>query len=201
MTRDNREALQKKSDMQDRPGNVDARRRRLLTAGASSPLLLTIASRPAWAQGGMCTASALASANASGGYDFDGCSISAGWWKTHKDRWPISHTSAFHSTFAAVEYEGSILYNGYTLGQVIDLNGGSDPVQGTFGFHLVGALLNALTFPPDQGTPGYAFTSQQVIDAYNALYGAPASSFQALAGTLEAANNQFDGTTDKPETW
>lgn len=180
------------------PGSIDARRRRLLAAGATSSLVLTIASRPAWAQGGMCTASALASANASGGYDFDGCSISAGWWTNFKDRWPIDASTPFHNVFAAVTYGDDILYNGYTLGGVIDLTGGSDPVQGIFGLHLVGALLNALQFPPSADTPGYAFTSDQVISAYNALHGAPNSSFQALASTLETANKQFDEFTQKP---
>lgn len=221
-----------KPESQDATGNVDARRRRLLATGASSPLLLTIASRPAWAQDGQCTASAMASANASGTHDFAGCSISAGWWKNFKHRWPIAYTTSFHSIFDAVRYKGSILYDGFSLGNVIDLNGGSDPAPGTFGFHLIGAYLNALTFPPDRGVPGYAFTPQQVVDAYKALYGADTSSvsssrissegksgkgrhgkdgkeeynaadsqFQALASTLEAANNQFDSTTDKPETW
>lgn len=211
MTRDTREVLQK-DDTQGSSGKVDARRRRLLTAGATSPLLMTIASRPAWAQGGQCTPSAMASANASGGHDFDGCSISAGWWKNSKERWPISDRTAFHSIFAPVKYNGSVLYEGHSLGNVIDLNGGKDPVQGNLGFHLIGAYLNALAFPPDRGVPGYAFTPQQVVEAYNALYSAgggsstltttaSGSSFQTLASTLETANNQFDSTTVKPEPW
>ncbi|MEX1056939.1 MAG: hypothetical protein WED11_04365, partial [Natronospirillum sp.] len=120
MTRNTRE-VQQKPDTGDRSGSVNARRRRLLQTGATSPLLLTIASRPAWAQGGMCTASALASANASGSYDFDGCSKSAGWWMANSDRlkWPVSAGTPFHLVFATVYYEGSILYNGLTLGQVI----------------------------------------------------------------------------------
>lgn len=223
MTKHSKES-QQKPDTQGASGSVEARRRRLLTAGASSPLLLTIASRPAWATGGHCTASALASANASGSQDFDGCSISAGWWKNKKHRWPIPHWTSFHSIFWMVKYKGSILYSGHTLGGVIDLNGGSDPVPGNFGFHLIGAYLNALTFPPDRGLPGYAFTPQQIVNAYNALHDADTHSsssttswgrgrhkrdkeensaadsmFQALASTLEAANNQFDSVTEKPE--
>ncbi|MEZ5490754.1 MAG: hypothetical protein R3F50_10590 [Gammaproteobacteria bacterium] len=218
MTRDTSKSLQTVPDRDkldldldkerlDRDGqgaavNVDLRRRRILAAGASSSLLLSIASRPAWAQGGMCTASAVASANASGGYDFAGCGISAGWWKNNKDRWPIPPTTLFHSLFAYVEYENEgILYDGLTLGEVIDLNGNRDPVQGNFGFPLIGALLNATQFPPSPSTPGYAFTAQQVIDAYNALHEAAPALFQALAGTLDTANNQFDASTGKPEPW
>lgn len=237
MTQDNKES-QQKPEPQSASGSVEARRRRLLTAGASSPLLLTIASRPAWATGGLFQASASASANASGGNDFQGQSISAGWWKNFKYRWPLSDRTSFHMLFATVTYksdkkkkdwgggwknhnsgggwnqfasqssnQGSdqssdpILYNGLTLGEVIDLNGGSDPVQGTLGFHLVGALMNALTFPPDQGGGGYAFTAQQVIDLYNELDGADESRFRMLANTLETANNQFDSVTEKPEPW
>lgn len=224
MTRHSEESHQK-PDTQSASGSVEARRRRLLTAAASSPLLLTIASRPAWAKNGECTASAMASANASGSQEVVGCSISAGWWKNKKHQWPIEHWTPFHSIFREVRYKGNILYYGHSLGDVIDLNGGQDPVQGTFGFHLIGGYLNALMFPPDQGGSGYAFTAQQIVEAYNALHGAdtrvgtsttngsgkpgksrgkeeysPADGmFQALASTLESANNQYDSVTGKPE--
>lgn len=197
MTRHTKKHLQKPNEPDS--SGLDVRRRRLLRAGVTSSLLLTIASRPAWAQGGMCTASALASANASGGYDFDGCSISAGWWKIKQDLWPISHSTPFHSIFETVSYNGTILYNGLTLGQVCVLNGAGNDNPGNLGMHLIGALMNALTFPPDEGTPGYAFTSQQIIDAYNALHGSDITGFQALKNTLEIANNQYDSNTDKPD--
>jgi hypothetical protein len=197
MTRHTKEAPQQ-LDENGKPASHDAQRRRLLRAGVSSSLLLTIASRPAWANGGMCTPSALASANASGRHDFDGCSISAGWWKNSVHRWPIPASTPFHAKFGSVYYKDQLLYSGMTLGQVIELQGSSDPVQGSFGLHLVGALLNAISFAPQEGAPGYAFTEQQIISAFNQLNGANASSFQALANTLEAANNQYDSLTEKP---
>lgn len=224
MTRHTKESLQQpeKQDAVDTqaPDSHSAQRRRLLRAGlTSSVLLTTVTSRPAWANGGMCTASAVASANASGGYNFEGCGISAGWWKNSKHLWPVSHTTAFHTIFAPVKYKGKVLYNGFSLGDVINLNGGNDPVSGSFGFHLIGAYLNALTFPPNDGTPGYAFTPQQIVDSFNALLGVDTRTeggtekskkpggdssgvdamFASLASTLEYANNQFDSTTDKPD--
>lgn len=222
MTRDTKEDSLQQTEQQGTAARTDLQRRRLLRAGVSSSLLLTVASRPAWANGGMCTASALASANASGRHNFEGCSISAGWWKTSKQRWPIPHTTAFHDIFPApVTYKGKVLYFGHSLGDVIDLNGGRDPAPGNLGFHLVGAYLNAYTFPPNNGLPGYGFTTQQIVDAFNALLGmdtstedsssssrrggpgsdsSPAdSAMQSLAATLEYANNQFDSSTDKPD--
>ena len=226
------EEMGQRPEKQDASDVVVARRRRLLTAGASSPLLMTIASRPAWANGGVCTPSALASANASGGHDFVGCSLSASWWGQFKDRWPIPDATLFHSIFWPVKYKGAILYEGMSLGDVIDLRDGNDPMRGTFGFHLIGAYLNALQFPPDRGVPGYAFTPQQVVSFYNALAGVDMRTadnkfdainsgddkgqgqegqesqdvvgsmadirFQALAATLEDANNQFASATEKP---
>lgn len=186
-----------------RPDSHSAQRRRLLRAGVSSSLLLTVASRPAWANGGMCTPSALASANASGGHDFEGCGIAADWWRdTDRSRWPVPSNTPFHLVFGLVTYNDNVLYSGMTIGDVIGLTGSEDPVNGgVFGFHLIGAYLNALAFPPDQGVPGYPLTAVQVISAFNSLNGAPDSSFQALKNTLEQANNQYDGITQKPDSF
>lgn len=225
MTNTNKDP-QQPDEQETLSGSHEAQRRRLLRAGVTSSLLLTIASRPTWAQNAI-GGSAVGSANGSGNLDVDGLSISAVWWKNFKHRWPISSSTPFHSIFTTVQYKGQVLYNGHSLGDVIDLNGGRDPVKGTFGFHLIGAYLNALAFPPDQGKPGFAFTAQQVVDAFNALYGMDTStpdegggkpgrgrfmqvnaapspadaSFDALASTFEAANNQYDGVTPKPESW
>ncbi len=217
MTRQTKES-QPQPDDHENSGPPDVQRRRLLRAGVSSSLLLTIASRPAWAQNGGCTASALASANASGGCEVDGLSISAGWWKQKKDKWPYPATSytPFHNYFNAIKIEvdvknkksrgkaeisENVLYHGLTLGEVIDLNGGGDPAPGggTFGFHLIGALMNAMTFPPDRGAIGFAFTTREIIDLYNALDRKDAAQFSALKATLEFANDQFDATTGKPK--
>ena len=202
MTRDTKEPLDK-TNTEARPESVNSRRRLLMSAGISSSLLLTVTSRPAWAQAGICTASAMASANASGGFYTEGCSVSADWWK-ELENWPISPATPFHAVtpslnlFNTVRYNGNILYNGLTLGEVINFAGNNNTNPGGLALHLIGALMNALTFPRDQISPGFVYTAQEVISLYNALDGQNMPSFKALSETLEAANNQFNGSTQRP---
>lgn len=178
-----------------------ARTRRKLIAGAvSSPLLLAVASRPAWAGGGWCSPSALASANLSGKHTFAGCSISAGWWKNFKNKWPLPATTPFHSIFAGVKVKGTsnVLYLNQTLGNVIDMSGGNDNNPVNLGMHLVAAYLNAQQFPTQGGRPGYPFTVAQVVSGYNALNDRQIEEFAVFKNSLETANNQFDAITIKP---
>lgn len=178
-------------------------RRRLIVGGMATPLLMSIASRPAWAGGGgMCTPSALASANVSGQHTFAGCGISAGWWKTHKNRWPIPHTTSFHAVFFKVMHGGQVLYqkpNGTskTLGEVIDMSGANNN-PGNLAMPLIGAYLNALSFPTAGGQPGYPYLPEQVVGGFNSLHNKPTSDFEAFKNTLDAANNLYDSITSKP---
>lgn len=192
------------------------RRRKLLGGVAASPLLLSVASRPAWANGGMCTPSALASANLSGQHDFEGCGLSAGFWKTNPSRWPVVPNTSFHFVFDKVAFNGNVLYEKNlsgapsTLFEVI--NGqfqGEDP--GNLAFPLVGAYLNALQFPYSGGAPGYPYSADDIVRAFNALGQTQAAArkgknppktddlaFANLKDTLDQANNKFDDTTEKP---
>lgn len=203
----------------EQASGLSVRRRKLLGGVAASPLLLTVASRPVWAQGGMCTPSALASANLSGQHDFIGCGISAGWWKVKKDRWPIPYNTAFHSIFPKIRFNNVVIHElnnsgGLTtLGDVIDTNfpsnksgkksnkgSGQTPSQdpGNLAFHLIGAYLNALAFPSGGGAPGYAYTPQQIVDAYRVLDNGSEDAFTTLKDTLELANDAYDASTAKP---
>ena len=176
----------------------------LLGGVAASPLLLTVASRPVWAQGGMCTPSALASANLSGQHEFTGCSISTSGWKNNKLHWPIAATTKFHGVFPLVEFENEVIYikiadnsAATTLADVIDENiNGNNP--GSLASALIAAYLNALSFPFSGGAAGYSFTPQQIINAFNVLHNRPLAEFEALKVTLETANSQFDANTAKP---
>ena len=192
------------------------RRRKLLGGVAASPLLLSVASRPAWANGGMCTPSALASANLSGQHDFDGCGISAGWWKNNPSRWPVQSNTSFHFVFAKVAFNGNVLYENNRSGSPSTLfdviNGdfqGENP--GNLAFPLVGAYLNALQFPDSGGAPGYPYSADDIVRAFNALGQTQAAArkgknppktddfaFENLKDTLDEANNKFDDTTEKP---
>ncbi|PLW81188.1 hypothetical protein CWI75_17295 [Kineobactrum sediminis] len=188
---------------------MDARRRKLVALGASSSLLLTIASRPAWASGTMCSPSAMASANLSGQDTFEGCGISAGWWQSPngKLQWPepVYLTSLFIPIFGEVKLKGKseVLFAGQTLENVIDTNGRSTANPANIGMHLVAAYLNALTFPPGGPNPvGYMYTAAQVVMMYSGLSvisgGAPEAEFRKLKEDLEYANNLYDKWTAKP---
>lgn len=187
------------------------RRRRLIRGVAASPLLMTIASRPAWANSTMCTPSALASANLSGQHDFEGCGISAGWWKNNEARWPIVPTTPFHSIFGRVKFNDQVIYEKTqggaptTLSDVINKRfSGDNP--GNLAFPLIGAYLNALSFPSNGGAPGYPFTPEHIVASFNSLHQpnpqgrskANASAFESLKDTLDEANNLYDAITAKP---
>lgn len=187
----------------EQASGLSVRRRKLLGSVAASPLLLTVASRPVWATGGMCTPSALASANLSGQHEFTGCGISTLGWKQNKARWPIASTTKFHSIFPSTKFASKVIYkktpNGAltTLADVIDENIlGDNP--GGLASALIGAYLNALAFPSSGGAPGYPFSAQQVINAFNVLHGKLVPEFDTLKATLENANSQFDTNTAKP---
>lgn len=173
-------------------------RRKLIAGSAATPLLMTITSRPVWAGGNTCTPSALASANLSGQHEDVGCGISAGWWKEKPDSWPISKNTRFHDLFAFVRYKEVILYQNKTLFDVINETGASDSNPGNIGLHLVGAYLNALTFPKQGSKRGYAFTDQDIIKAFNFLDNGKSKDFSALKDTLYTANNRYDSTSPKP---
>lgn len=195
---------------------LNQRRRKLLGGVAASPLLLSVASRPAWANGGMCTPSALASANLSGQHDFDGCGISAGWWKNNPTKWPVLPNTSFHFVFAKVALNGNVLYEKNLSGSPSTL---FDVIKGQFkgenpgnlAFPLVGAYLNALQFPYSGGAPGYPYSADDIVRAFNALGQTQAATgrgkspsktdtfaFESLKDTLDQANNKFDSTTEKP---
>lgn len=180
------------------------RRRRLLLGGASAPLLLTIASRPAWAGGDICTASALASANLSGQHTQDGCSKSAGFWKQKPEQWPtgpnvfFSTSSSFTSVFGNVNIptgkvkDGvveTVNFGSLTLLEVMHLKGKDDPYQ--VGFHTVGALVNAHAFPTlHPNNPGFSLTPEQVVSIFQSI--ATGTNPQVVATAFETANNEFD---------
>lgn len=194
----------------DSHAQLNTRRRKLLGLGISSSLMLTIASRPAWANGYACSPSALASANLSGRHDFEGCGISAGWWgAAGADRWPpfVDQTSSFVGLFGQISVKvGSNFYPLYsantdTLLSVLQNPGGGPTVNpGNIGMHAVAAYLNAVTFPRASSPwgAGYAYTPEQVLNMYAGLDGHTKSSFDVVAMNLENANNDYDNVTAKP---
>lgn len=185
-------------------------RRRLLQGAASLPLVMSITSRPAWAGGNRCSPSALASADLSGRHDFEGCGKSAGYWRNKQHLWPmnISPSDDFVSIFGAVTYNGKVLYEGSSLGDVILLSGNSRGGGNlmNLGLPLVGAYVNANAFPPDDGRPGFPYTATEIVDMYRQLADVSAiggdeavrKAAEDLKDTLDAANNMYDGLTNWP---
>ncbi|WOJ95030.1 hypothetical protein R0135_07630 [Congregibacter variabilis] len=185
------------------PEEKGALRRRKLLALSSSALIATSVSRPVWATGAACSPSALASVSASGVQEYQGCSKSAGFWKTEAsnrqaEAWPMPATTPFNAVFTTpIVPAGATtpLYQGMTIGQVIAFGGNNpDPAPGNFafGFHLIGALCNAFAFPASPAG-GFSMTVDQVKALFNGLQGGDENDFQTVKGILEAANNEFDG--------
>jgi len=151
-------------DEQTMPGTVDVRRRRLLISSASAPVLLSIASRPAW--GSACSPSALASANASGRHDYLVCANkSAGYWKTQQ--WP---SAVSRETLFSVAFNGSMVFGDRSLGAVLNLTGQVHNQLGLseqLGFHTVGAYVNAHAFPGGDGQLDFGYTPAQIVEIFN----------------------------------
>lgn len=193
---------------QESPGPTESKRRRVLTSAISaSALIVTAASQPAWA-GDRCTRSALNSANLSGRQTFLGCGKSAGFWKTQLQKWPSDCSSglSFTSIFGSWKYKSPsiILFNGKTLGEVIQYSGASDSNPGNIAKHVVGAYVNAHAFPKSSlSGKGYAYSPTEVINMFktaansSCIAGTDAA-FAALKDTFQIANNLYDGTTDWP---
>lgn len=175
------------------------RRRRLMLGGVSAPLLMTIASRPAWANGDTCTPSALASANLSGQHTQGGCGKSAGFWSQKQYAWPesVSPATRFGDIFTVTTIsKGRTAFNfaDLTLGEVIVLPGNENPYK--LGLHAVGALVNSYAFPTNNiDNPGFPYTPEQVIAMFNASAG---SDPEGLASLFEHANNDYDALSSWP---
>lgn len=177
---------------------VVKRRRRLLLGGASAPLLLTIASRPAWARGETCTPSALASANLSGQHKHSECGKSAGFWSQKLYAWPaeISHRTLFSDIFSVtVVTKGNTNYDfgPQTLGAVINLTGNESPYK--LGLHAVGALVNSYAYPQTVDGRGFRYSTGQVISMFNQYAG---SQPDYLASLFKSANEDSDEWSSWP---
>lgn len=211
---------------------ADQRRRRLIGAGLSTPVLMTLTSRPSWAQGGVCTPSAMASADLSGRHAIVGCGKSAGFWKKKEVSWPlgVSKTEPFSSVFGSISYTkpndkkvsktepfssafGSIsytkpndkkvrstdtptviLFDGLSLGQVIDGTGGGGPFgdnPGNIGLHAVGAYVNAMAFGK-----AFGYYPDQIVRLVQEANNGDQKTFEALAIMLEDLNKAYDDDTD-----
>lgn len=175
------------------------RRRRLMLGGVSAPLLMTIASRPAWAGGETCTPSALASANLSGQHTQGGCGKSAGFWSVKQHVWPdgISPGELFGSIFSVTvitKGHKTVDFGPMTLGTVITLPGFENPYK--LGLHAVGALVNSYAYPTSHANnPGFPYTPAEVIALFNTHAGTDP---EGLATLFETANNEYDSLSSWP---
>lgn len=178
-------------------------RRRLLRGAAATPIIFTLASRPAW--GGVCTISVMASDNLSHPGRTDECrGCTPGYWGQHPDMWPppyepgtcteykeggIGNNSAsgcqayagdgtkFKDVFGMAHPAGHNL----TMMQVIHLASGEDPYQ--LGAHAVAAVLNAAYW----GAEIFGYTPAEIVHMYNRRYYADP---EALKYDLEMLNTR-----------
>jgi hypothetical protein len=125
----------------DEPGNPQ--RRRLLKGGAAAaPVLMTVVSRSALGQGGICaTPSAFTSINSSRPSQRI-ASCSGRWpefWQRNPDEWPAGFetTTRYHSPTTGL---GGTFFGDSTLMQVFEGSGGG---QVMLGRHILAGLFNA----------------------------------------------------------
>ncbi|MDP2879958.1 MAG: hypothetical protein Q8N89_00050 [Azonexus sp.] len=199
--------IRKQDSMNQEPSVPETPKRRKLVSSAisASAIIVTAASRPAWATG-MCTRSGLNSANLSGRHKFEGCGRSSGRWKTQQHLWPtdVSPATLFTTVFGSWSYKGNTLFANQTLGQVIMLDGGSNANPGNIGMHVVGAYVNAHAFPKSsQSGKGYVYSPEEVVNMFVAAANASntagnKTALQNLKNLFDAANNLYDGTTVWP---
>jgi hypothetical protein len=190
------------------PSGPETQKRRKLVASvvSASAMIVTVASRPAWATGGTCTRSGLNSANLSGRHTFEGCGRSAGRWKTQQHLWPtdVSPATLFTAVFGNSSYKGSILFANKTLGQAIALTSDTNTNPGNIALHVIGAYVNAHAFPNTSPSgKGYIYTPSQVISMFVAAANTANTANNKTAlidlkNLFDAANNKYDGTTVWP---
>lgn len=186
---------------------ADQSRRRFTRASLiATPVIMTLASRPALGYYN-CTISGLLSGNISSPRDIGPCDgQSPGFWqggnfftssnnnnkksaltttKVYLGGWPTPATpdTLFHNIFAGSKFAG------LTLIQVMGLTGTQDPDQ--LGFHTVAAYLNSLAAQQNMyglTMDNWGLTPQQVIDLYNNNYNTSSAQLKAL---FEAWNHHY----------
>jgi hypothetical protein len=104
----------------------------------------------------------------------EGCT--PGYWKQpqHFDSWTAPYDPT--DSFTSAGFEDA--FPGLTLLQVLQQTGGG---LNALGRHTVSALLNAAS-----GDVSYAFTPQQVIDAFNAVF--PGGDYEGQKNLFAAQN-------------
>lgn len=178
----------------------DESRRRLLRGAAATPIIFTLASRPAW--GGVCTISVMASDNLSHPGRTDDCNgCTPGYWKQHPGMWPAPYEpgtceedkengmgasgcqdyandgTQFRHVFGLAHPAGP----NKTMMQVMQLDGNGDPYE--LGAHAVAAVLNAAYW----GAEIYGYTPDEIVHMYNMRY---FEDPQALKYDLEMLNTR-----------
>lgn len=200
--------VSKQDSINPKPSGPETAKRRKLVASAvsASAMIVTAASRPAWATGGICTRSGLNSANLSGRHTFEGCGRSSGRWKTQQQLWPtdVPPATLFTAAFGESSYKGKILFQNKTLGEVIALPLDKITNPGNIALHVVGAYINAHAFPNTSPSgKGYVYSSAQVVSMFKAAANTSNTANNntaliELKNLFDTANNQYDSFTVWP---
>jgi|GEM_PF-6258063 len=123
-----------------------SRRKLLRGAAVATPVVLTLANRPALATGGgfHCSVSGMGSVSTRASSRYWGCNgVGPSQWKYHKDDWVLHHSNKFKVVFGNIIYYFCWPSGGHsddTIGMCCDAG------DNVFHAECVGALLNSLHY-------------------------------------------------------
>lgn len=149
--------------------NKGLNRRNLVKGVLATPVVLSIASRPAW--GTNCSISGLLSGNLSrspGSYECTpGNGQTPGFWMNHPECWPAPYTPGYTNdpdgipgtSFQAVT--GFTSTFGNTFMDILDPQA-CDNGAGSLEFHVIAAILSAA-----HPLVNYGYSVQEILDAYS----------------------------------
>ena len=159
------------------------RRRFIKRAIIAAPFILTVTSRPVWAN--TCSISGQMSGNLSDqNYDC-GRGCSPGYWKNHQDEWASAYSTGanFDQVF------GVFVFGTATLYEVISFCRGSESnPDRVLGFHAVAALQNAA----HPAVVDFIYNPSQVIGYVQQVYNGslPGYNVETLKDHFDMLNNQ-----------
>ncbi len=171
----------------------DSRRRFTKTGLGAGTVIATLVSKPVLGAQYYCTVSGMQSGNTSmhgPAVTCQGCS--PGYWKNSPGSWAAYTSYKTSATFVSVF--GAPTYGTKTLMQVLT------DEEGSLGFHIVAALLNASA--SDNGNMTYGYSAQEIINMYQASYMANPDQLKKDITSLESPcplpnDNSFNTSSKK----
>ena len=192
----------------DRRSGANQSRRRFTMAGLATPVLMTLASKPAWANN--CSLSGHMSANVSN-IEHEctfGVGCTPGFWGQNLAPWDLPWMDRFSygrcvatnpagrcmaidgsegTLFVTIFTKDPLVSGATTLIEILRMGEGvqgQGQSPGNIDFHVIAAVLNANAFE------GYGATEEQIVDAYLEARDAGDARLEELATVLDNMNNR-----------